>query len=92
MARALGRVLAAGFNGQDLERFLEKSVVTPVLTAHPTEVQRRAVLNRQRDLARLLLERDRLQLTREERAGQRGRRSAATYSPSGRPASCARCG
>ncbi len=68
MARALGRVLAAGFNGQDLERFLEKSVVTPVLTAHPTEVQRRAVLNRQRDLARLLLERDRLQLTREERA------------------------
>ncbi|MET0918307.1 MAG: phosphoenolpyruvate carboxylase, partial [Burkholderiales bacterium] len=68
MARALGGMLAAGFNGQDLERFLEKSVVTPVLTAHPTEVQRRAVLNRQRDLARLLLERDRLQLTREERA------------------------
>ncbi|MFO1204488.1 MAG: phosphoenolpyruvate carboxylase [Burkholderiales bacterium] len=67
-ALALARVRAAGFGADDIERFFAEGVVTPVLTAHPTEVQRRAVLNRQRELTRLLLERDRLQLTPVELA------------------------
>jgi phosphoenolpyruvate carboxylase len=65
-ALALARVRAAGFGAEDIERLFTEGVVTPVLTAHPTEVQRRAVLNRQRELTRLLLERDRLQLTPAE--------------------------
>ena len=62
-ALALARVREAGFGAEDVERLFGEGVVTPVLTAHPTEVQRRAVLNRQRELTRLLLERDRLELT-----------------------------
>ena len=65
-ALALARVREVGFGAADIERLFAQGVVTPVLTAHPTEVQRRAVLNRQRELTRLLLERDRLQLTPAE--------------------------
>jgi phosphoenolpyruvate carboxylase len=65
-ALALARVREAGFGAEDVERLFAQGVVTPVLTAHPTEVQRRAVLNRQRELTRLLLERDRVQLTPAE--------------------------
>jgi len=68
MAAALQRIVDAGLTARDFERCLEKAIVTPVLTAHPTEVQRHAVLHRQRELARLLLDRDRLPLTPEERA------------------------
>ena len=38
-----------------------------MLTAHPTEVQRKSILDCQRDIAALLEERDRLQLTPEEK-------------------------
>ncbi|HQT27327.1 MAG TPA: phosphoenolpyruvate carboxylase, partial [Burkholderiales bacterium] len=38
----------------------------PVLTAHPTEVQRKSILDRQREIADLLTQRDRIQLTPEE--------------------------
>ena len=68
LALALRRATEAGFSVDDVQKFFETAVITPVLTAHPTEVQRRAVLNRQRELARLLLERDRVQLTPEEQA------------------------
>lgn len=65
-ALALARIREAGFAAEDIERLFAQGAVTPVLTAHPTEVQRRAVLNRQRELTRLLLQRDRLQLTPAE--------------------------
>ena len=43
-------------------------MVCPVLTAHPTEVQRKSILNCQMVIGRLLNERDRMQLTPEESA------------------------
>jgi phosphoenolpyruvate carboxylase len=43
-------------------------VVAPVLTAHPTEVQRQSLIRNHRDLARLLDQRERLQMTPEEEA------------------------
>jgi phosphoenolpyruvate carboxylase len=46
--------------------FLENALVSPVLTAHPTEVQRKSILNCETVLARLLDERDRMQLTPDE--------------------------
>ncbi|THF65886.1 phosphoenolpyruvate carboxylase [Pseudothauera nasutitermitis] len=50
-----------------LAEFFAGAFVSPVLTAHPTEVQRRSILNCQTIIARLLDERDRIQLTPEER-------------------------
>ena len=39
-----------------------------VLTAHPTEVRRKSILDREMDLAQLLADRDRKQMTPEELA------------------------
>jgi phosphoenolpyruvate carboxylase len=55
-------VAAAMKSGQ----FFDTASVVPVLTAHPTEVQRKSILNCQMVIARLLDERDRMQLTPEE--------------------------
>ena len=44
------------------------ALIAPVLTAHPTEVQRKSILDCQREIAALLDERDRVQLTPEEQA------------------------
>lgn len=43
---------------------LSEAHVSPVLTAHPTEVQRKSILDAERDIARLLTERDTLTLPR----------------------------
>ena len=43
-----------------------QAVVSPVLTAHPTEVQHRSILDRQLTVAHLLNERDRMQVTPDE--------------------------
>lgn len=51
-----------------LQEFFKTAEVTPVLTAHPTEVQRKSILNCQMVISRLLDERDRMQLTPEESA------------------------
>jgi phosphoenolpyruvate carboxylase len=41
-----------------LQRFFDDALIVPVLTAHPTEVQRKSILDAQHDIARLLAERD----------------------------------
>ncbi|MGH6995459.1 MAG: phosphoenolpyruvate carboxylase, partial [Stellaceae bacterium] len=46
----------------------ERALICPVLTAHPTEVRRRSTLDREREIATLLDERDRVALTPEELA------------------------
>ena len=65
---ALERVLASGLGAAELGPFLSRAFVSPVLTAHPTEVQRRSVLDCQREISRLLIRRDRFQFTPEEAA------------------------
>ena len=50
-----------------LQQFFNDALIVPVLTAHPTEVQRKSILDAQHDVARLLAERDQ-QLTDRERA------------------------
>ena len=69
LPHALERVLAGGGNAQQLADFFANAHVSPVLTAHPTEVQRKSILDAQWKIARLLDERDRTTLTPEERAG-----------------------
>src|SRR5690606_24275740 len=55
---ALSRLRWAGFTAQDIAQTLASAHVSPVLTAHPTEVQRKSVLDAERDIARLLTQRD----------------------------------
>jgi phosphoenolpyruvate carboxylase len=52
----------------ELRDFLEHALVSPVLTAHPTEVQRKSILQSERKIAALLDARDRMRLTPEEKA------------------------
>jgi len=65
LAHALDGVLAAG-QADALPAFFEQACISPVFTAHPTEVQRKSILNCQMAIARLLNERDRIQLTPDE--------------------------
>ncbi len=66
MAHALDEARKAGVTTRQLQAFFETALVSPVLTAHPTEVQRKSILTVQMDLARLLAERERGPMTEEE--------------------------
>ncbi|MDD5175368.1 MAG: phosphoenolpyruvate carboxylase [Sterolibacterium sp.] len=68
LPHALTRVLASGVDAWRLQEFFGSACISPVLTAHPTEVQRKSILDAQREIARLLDEKDRVSLTPEERA------------------------
>ncbi len=63
---ALERVLANGVDSDTLAKFFAKAIVSPVLTAHPTEVQRRSILDCQLTIERLLKEQARTELTPNE--------------------------
>jgi len=65
---AIRRIAEAGLGPQELCAFFAEALVSPVLTAHPTEVQRKSVLDCQREIASLLEARDRMQLTPDELA------------------------
>ena len=62
---ALGKLRAAGVQQPTVENFFRNALISPVLTAHPTEVQRKSILDAEHDIARLLAERD-LPLTPKE--------------------------
>ncbi|HTD06854.1 phosphoenolpyruvate carboxylase [Undibacterium sp.] len=66
LAHTIDALYNSGHSTQQLLEFFETAQVTPVLTAHPTEVQRKSILNCQMVITRLLDERDRMQLTPEE--------------------------
>ena len=68
MAHALNLAEQAGVSADKLKEFFATAAIRPVLTAHPTEVQRKSILNCQLRIAHLLDERDRVQLTPEEEA------------------------
>jgi phosphoenolpyruvate carboxylase len=55
---ALQRLRWAGITPISISDMLATSYVSPVLTAHPTEVQRQSILDAERDIAHLLTERD----------------------------------
>lgn len=68
IAYALERLVEAGAAATPvLQQFFNDALIVPVLTAHPTEVQRKSILDAEHDVARLLAERDQ-QLTDRERA------------------------
>ena len=55
---ALSRLKAAGIAPKSIVHMLAQSHVSPVLTAHPTEVQRKSILDAERGIAQLLAVRD----------------------------------
>ena len=65
---ALDALAEARVSPEAIADFFAHALVAPVLTAHPTEVQRQSLLRNHRDIARLLDQRERLQLTPEEDA------------------------
>ena len=66
LADAVERVAAHGTQADALLQWFGQALIAPVLTAHPTEVQRKSILDCEREIARLLQWRERVQLTRDE--------------------------
>ncbi len=62
----LKRAMDSGVDAKGLNEFFSTALVSPVLTAHPTEVQRKSILDCQWAIASVLEERDRTLLTAEE--------------------------
>ena len=59
---ALSRLRWAGISAKTITDTLATSYVAPVLTAHPTEVQRKSILDAERSIALLLTQRDEIKL------------------------------
>ncbi len=68
LAGALATMIAAHVTADGMEAWLAGALVSPVLTAHPTEVQRKSILDCEREIVRLLTLRDRIALAPDELA------------------------
>src|SRR5574343_1319974 len=68
LIHALASLATANVSADTLADFFAHALVAPVLTAHPTEVQRQSLIRSHRDIARLRDQRERLQMTPEEAA------------------------
>jgi phosphoenolpyruvate carboxylase len=58
LASALQLLHAQGIHAGRITSFLERALVTPVLTAHPTEVMRKSMLDHRNRIALLMRQRD----------------------------------
>ena len=72
VAYALERLWQAKLPAQRVAAFFERAFVSPVLTAHPTEVQRRSILECQAEVAAILHRRDAAVYTGESLAALDG--------------------
>lgn len=63
---ALDRIQEKHVSAEAMQEFLDKALISPVLTAHPTEVQRKSILDCQLIISSILDDRDRLDMTPEE--------------------------
>ena len=68
---ALARIRKAGVTPAAVVESLAHSYVSPVLTAHPTEVQRKSILDAERAIALLLTTRDEIRLRQHAYAGSK---------------------
>ncbi|TQF27751.1 phosphoenolpyruvate carboxylase [Bradyrhizobium sp. UNPF46] len=66
LAETLAHAKAAGIGPDQLRSFFKSALVSPVLTAHPTEVRRKSTMDREMEVAHLLDRRERVALTAEE--------------------------
>src|SRR4051812_36362884 len=61
----LSHARTAGLSAADLRRFFATALVSPVLTAHPTEVRRKSTIDREMEIGALLERRERGKITPE---------------------------
>ncbi len=65
LTMTLERLAQAGIRAADIASTLSRAYISPVLTAHPTEVQRKSILDAERAIAELVEQRDTLHTDRE---------------------------
>ncbi len=65
LATSFERLAQADIRAADIAKTLQHAYISPVLTAHPTEVQRKSILDAERAIAELVGERDQLRTERE---------------------------
>ncbi|MBR0824275.1 phosphoenolpyruvate carboxylase [Bradyrhizobium manausense] len=68
LADTLAHARDAGLSAEELRQFFKDALVSPVLTAHPTEVRRKSTMDREMEVAALLDHRERVALTPDEAA------------------------
>ena len=78
LAYALERLHDAGVRPAEIARTLQHGFISPVLTAHPTEVQRKSILDAERAIAELIGSRDTLVTERELRNNETLMRARVT--------------
>ncbi len=62
----LDRVVNGKIDADAVQAFFDKALISPVLTAHPTEVQRKSILDCQLIIFSIMDQRDRLDMTPDE--------------------------
>lgn len=65
LAMSLSRLADADIRATDIAATLAHAYISPVLTAHPTEVQRKSILDAERAIAELIGQRDGLHTARD---------------------------
>lgn len=65
LAYTLSQIAEQKLDAKEVEAFFETALISPVLTAHPTEVQRKSLLDTERALSTLLAQRA-LPMSRQE--------------------------
>jgi len=78
LVHSLARLNKAGIDADTLLQTLQQAYVSPVLTAHPTEVQRKSILDAEFAIARLVGERDGLATDRERDDNEAALRARVT--------------
>ena len=58
LATALDRLGAEGFDTKAIDTLLDAALIVPVLTAHPTEVRRKSMIDHRNRIAQLMRDRD----------------------------------
>jgi phosphoenolpyruvate carboxylase len=66
VAEAAARLRAEGVADDQIKEMLADSLIVPVLTAHPTEVRRKSIIDHKNHIARLMALRDQNQATTED--------------------------
>ncbi len=64
---AFARLRASGHTAKSIAKTLSQAFISPVLTAHPTEVQRKSILDTERAIAQILTARDATDLLPREK-------------------------
>jgi phosphoenolpyruvate carboxylase len=78
LAMTFERLARADVRAADIAKTLAHAYISPVLTAHPTEVQRKSILDAERAIAELVEDRDALHSDRERAENEALLRSRVT--------------